>query len=542
VVRGVRDAVVIGSGPNGLVAANLLVDAGWEVEVLEAEAEPGGAVKTAELTEPGFRHDVFSAFYPLAAASPVVRALELERQGLRWAHGPLALAHPERDGSCAIVSRDPDETAAALDAFAPGDGEAWLRLYAVWEDIGSALLDALVTPFPPVRAGARIATGLGRGESIRFLRTMLLPARRLVDEHFRGAGGKRLLVGNALHADLTADAPFGGFYGWFLTCLAQTVGFPCPEGGAGELTRALVERLRSGGGRLRCGAPVERILVRGGRAAGVVVAGEEVAVRRAVLADVPAPALYLRLLPSERVPARVLDDVRRFQWDHATVKLDWALDGPIPWAAPDARRAGVVHVAEDLDELTVQAEQLARRFIPAAPFLVLGQYAVADSTRCPPGKEVAWAYTHVPQDVRGDAGGELTGRWDERETEAFAARMEARVEALAPRFRELIRARHVHTPRTIEQANRSLVGGAVGGGTSQLHQQLVFRPTPGRGRPETPVRGLYLASASAHPGGGVHGAPGAIAARAALHAGRVRRVTLGLAGVAGAAALLRRVR
>jgi phytoene dehydrogenase-like protein len=538
-----RDAVVIGSGPNGLVAANLLADAGWDVEVLEAAAVPGGAVRTAELTEPGFRHDEFSAFYPLAAASPAIRTLELERYGLRWAHGPLALAHPERDGSCAVLSRSLEETAASLDAFAPGDGEAWLSLYRLWERIGEALLDAMVTPFPPVRAGARIVAGLGPGELARFLRTMLLPIRRFGEEHFRGEGGPRLIAGHALHTDLTADAAMGAFYGWLLCCLGQDVGFPCPQGGAGELTRALVARLESRGGRLRCDAAVERISVRGGRAAGALLGdGEEVGARQAVLADVAAPALFLRLLAREHVPRRTLDDVRRFQWDNATVKVDWALDGPIPWAAPDARRAGVVHVVEGLDELAVQATELARRRIPAHPFLVLGQYAPIDPSRAPPGKETAWAYTHVPQDVRGDAGGDLTGRWDQAETETFVARMEAQIEELAPGFRGLVRARHVHTPRTLEAANRNLVGGAVGGGTAQLHQQLVFRPVPGFARPETPVPGLYLASASAHPGGGVHGAPGAIAARAALSARRARRAAYLVAGAAGAAALLRRVR
>jgi phytoene dehydrogenase-like protein len=537
------EAVVIGAGPNGLVAANLLADAGWEVEVLEAEAEPGGAVKTAELTEPGFRHDVFSAFYPLAAASPVVRALELERHGLVWRHGSLALAHPERDGSCAIVSRDRDETAASLDAFAPGDGEAWLRLFELWERIGDGLLDAMVTPFPPVRAGARIALALERGERVRVLRTMLLPVRRLAEESFRGEGGKLLLAGNALHTDLTADAALSGFFGWLLSCLAQSIGFPCPQGGGGELTRALVARLEARGGRVRCSAPVAKIVVRDGRAAGVrIEGGEEVRATRAVLADVSAPALYLRLIPRAHVPTHVLDDIRRFEWDKGTVKIDWALDGRIPWAAPDAARAPVVHAVASLDALAVQASQLARGFVPATPFLVLGQYAAADPSRCPPGKEVAWAYTHVPQDVRGDIGGELSGRWDDRETDAFVERMEDQVEALAPGFRNLIRARHVQTPRTLEAANPNLVGGAVGGGTSQLHQQLMFRPIPGRGRPETCVPGLYLASASAHPGGGVHGAPGAIAARAALSADRGSRVALGLAGIVGAAAILRRVR
>jgi phytoene dehydrogenase-like protein len=538
-----RDALVIGSGPNGLVAANVLADAGWEVEVLEAAAVPGGAVRTAELTEPGFRHDEFSAFYPLAVASPVVRALELERFGLRWAHAPLALAHPERDGSCAVLSRRLDETAASLDAFAPGDGEAWTALYRLWERIGDALLDAMVTPFPPVRAGARIVAGVGRGELARFVRTMLLPLGRFGEEHFRGEGGRRLIAGNALHTDLSAEAALGGFYGWLLCSLGQDVGFPTPEGGAGELTRALVARLQARGGVVRCDAPVRRIDVRRGRAAGALLdGGELVRARRAVLADVSAPALYLTLLAREHVPRRVLDDIRRFHWDNATVKVDWALDGPIPWAAPDARRAGVVHVTDGVDGLAAQATELVRRRIPARPFLILGQYSPLDPSRAPPGKDTAWAYTHVPYDVRGDAGGELTGRWDAAETDSFVARMESQIEALAPGFRDLIRARHVHTPRTLERANANLRGGAVGGGTAQLHQQFIFRPVPGLGRPETPVPGLYLASASAHPGGGVHGAPGAIAARAVLNARRARRAAYGVAGAAGAAALLRRIR
>jgi phytoene dehydrogenase-like protein len=539
----VRDALVIGSGPNGLVAANVLADAGWDIEVLEAASVPGGAVRTTELTEPGFRHDEFSAFYPLAAASPAIRALELERFGLKWAHAPLALAHPERDGSCAVLSRRLEETAASLDAFAPGDGEAWIALYRLWERVGEALLEAMVTPFPPVRAGARIMAGVGRGELARFVRTMLLPLRRFGEEHFRGEGARRLIGGNALHTDLTADAAMGGFYGWLLTCVGQEVGFPSPQGGAGELAHALVARLQSLGGSVRCDAPVRRIAVRGGRAVGVVLdGGEALSARRAVLADVSATALYLRLLERQQVPRRVLEGIRRFHWDNATVKVDWALDGPIPWAAPDARRSGVVHVVEGLDDLAGQATELARRRIPARPFLVFGQYSCLDPSRAPPGNETAWAYTHVPQEVLGDAGGDLTGRWDDAETDRFAARIEDQVEALAPGFRGLIRARHVHTPRTLERANPNLVGGAVGGGTAQLHQQFVFRPVPGFARPETPVPGLYLASASAHPGGGVHGGPGAIAARAVLNARRAQRAGYAAAGIAGAAALLTRLR
>jgi phytoene dehydrogenase-like protein len=226
----------------------------------------------------------------------------------------------------------------------------------------------------------------------------------------------------------------------------------------------------------------------------------------------------------------VVDDLRRFQYDSSTVKVDWALSGPIPWMAEDARRAGTVHLAEGMDHFVEASRDLAMGCIPARPHLVVGQMGVADPTRSPAGTETAWAYTHVPQRVRGDAGGDLKGVWDFGEAEAFADRVEARIEALAPGFRSLIRGRYVATPPLLEAADANLVGGAVNGGTAQLHQQLVFRPVPGLGRAETPVRGLYLGSASAHPGGGVHGACGANAARAALAHDRLRRARAFAAG------------
>jgi phytoene dehydrogenase-like protein len=206
------------------------------------------------------------------------------------------------------------------------------------------------------------------------------------------------------------------------------------------------------------------------------------------------------------------------------VKVDWTLDGPIPWASERARAAGTVHVADGVDALTVHASEMARNLIPADPYLVLGQYGSFDASRAPAGKETAWAYTHVPQKITGDARGELTGSWDERESAAFADRVEEQVEQLAPGFRSLIRGRHVFTPRTLEEANRNLVNGALNGGTAQIQQQLVFRPTPSLARPETPVDGLFLGSSSAHPGGGVHGGPGANAAAAALAAGNSLRL------------------
>jgi phytoene dehydrogenase-like protein len=519
------DALVIGAGPNGLVAANLLADAGWEVLVLEAQPEPGGAVRSAPLTLPGFTHDRFSAFYPLGAGSPHLRRLRLEDHGLRWRAAPVIVADPLRDGRAALLSRDLEETCASVDADAPGDGAAWRELSAWWEAVGPRFMDALLDPFPPVRSGARLVGALGGPLGVlEFARFGLLSVRRFAGERFRGDAAGRLLAGNALHPDIGPDTPGGALFAMVLVGLGQEFGWPVPEGGAGRLTGALVARLRSKGGRVECGARVERVLVRGRRAVGVRCwDGREAEARHAVLADTGAPQLYLDLLEREHVPARVLDHMqRRFQYDLGTVKVDWALDGPIPWAAPGVDRAGTVHVTGGSDELTAQADALARGWIPELPFLIVGQYAHFDPTRQPEGKETAWAYTHVPQAVRGDTGPDgIAGRWDGGELKAMARRMEARLEELAPGFGARVIGRHVAGPRELEAADANLVGGALNGGTAQLHQQLVFRPLPGLGRAETPVRGLYLASASAHPGGGVHGAPGANAARAALAHARI---------------------
>jgi phytoene dehydrogenase-like protein len=518
------DAVVIGAGPNGLIAANHLADAGWEVVVCEEQPEPGGAVRSGEVTEPGFVHDLYSAFYPLTLASRYVRSLELESYGLNWLSARGVVAHPHPDGRCALLSMDLEETCASLEAFSPGDGGAWRRLFGLWRKAGPHLVGALLTPLPPIRPGLGMLSALGPRGLVDFGRFSLLPARRMAEEEFRGEGGGWLIAGNALHADLTPDSSGGGLFGWVLCGLGQQHGYPVAEGGAGKITAALVRRLRAKGGEVLCGTSIERIEVKRRRARAAIAAdGRRFEARRAILADCGAPALMRKMLPPEAVPARVREDLRRYQYDNSTFKVNWALREPIPWQAAEARRASTVHVAVGMEGLTRASVQLAERTIPDQPFLVLGQYSMVDPSRSPEGTETAWAYTHVPQGPVRDAAGELKGDWDdEQEAERFAARMEEQVERLAPGFRKLIIERHIQTPLYLERNNRNLVGGAINGGTAMLYQQAIFRPYPGLGRPTTPVRGLYLASASAHPGGGLHGGPGGNAARTALRYDRLR--------------------
>lgn len=527
---GTPDAVVIGAGPNGLVAANVLADAGWQVVVCEEQAEPGGGVRSGQGPVRDFLYDHCSAFYPLTAGSRVMQALELERYGLRWSHAEDVLAHPLPDGRAAVLSRDVARTAAGLEQLGRGDGAAWRRLHGLWESLGPHLLDALFVPFPPVRSGMALAARLRAPGLLRFARFALLPVRRLIEEEFTGPGSL-LLAGSALHADLMPESAGSSMYGWLLAMLGHQYGWPVPEGGAGELTAALVRRLTGRGGMIRCRDGVRQVVVRNERAVAVRTgSGVEIAARRAVLAAVAAPRLYGGLVGWDHLPPRLRDDMRRFQWDYSTFKVDWALRQPVPWQAGAAARAGTVHIAAGLDEMTDYSAQIATGRVPAHPFVLAGQMTTADPRRSPTGTEAMWAYTHVPQRVRGDAGGDLTGAWDEKEKEVFADRIEDEIGRFAPGWQELILARRITAPGQFEASDANLVGGALNGGTTAAHQQLVFRPTPGLGRPETPLAGLYLASSSAHPGGGVHGACGANAARAALRASRAHIQRVAAAG------------
>lgn len=501
------DAVVIGAGHNGLVAANMLADAGWRVLVCEATAGPGGAVSSAELAAPGYVADHCSSFHPLAAVSPALRSLRLEDHGLRWRHAPAVLAHAFPDGRHVLLSRHVEETVKSLEAFNPADADAWHAEIEYWRRVRDGVLDVVFSPFPPVRAGLRLARTLGAGDLLRLTRMLTLPARTLAGERFAGDGARALFAGNGLHTDLGPDNAGSGVFGWLLTMLAQDVGFPVPEGGAGQLTAALTRRLASRGGTIHCGRPIRSVLVAGGQALGVRDAdGEVVRARRAVLADVPAPTLYRDLVGETHLPARLVADLARFQWDDATIKVDWALSGRIPWSAPEVSRAGTVHLGADVNGMADFANDLACGRVPGNPFLLLGQMTTADPTRSPAGTEAVWAYTHVP---RGTS-------WSPARLRQHADRIEQVIEDQAPGFRSLVIGRAVTGPAEFAAHNPSLVEGAINAGTAGIHQQLVFRPLPGLGRADTVVDRLFLAGASAHPGGGVHGACGANAARAAL--------------------------
>jgi phytoene dehydrogenase-like protein len=500
------DALVVGSGPNGLTAAITMARAGWRVLVLEAAERAGGAVASEELTLPGFHHDTFSAVYPAAAASPVFARMPLERHGLRWVHPPACLAHPLADGSAVALYRDVERTAASLDAVHAGDGERWRAFAAPFVRHFDALRETMLAGFPPLRGPLRLTAGLGPRGMLGFARLLLMPAQALGEELFEGDGSRAWLYGSAIHSDAPLQAAGSAIAAAYLTLLGHGAGWPSPEGGAGRLADALVSYLRELGGDLRTGATVTRLAVERGRTVGVELQGGERVAAPVVVADVMPGALVR--LAGEALPAGYARALGRYRPGPSTLKLDWALDGPIPWSAPQAREAGTVHVGGSAAE--VLASTTLAGGLPERPFMLLGQQSLADPTRAPAGKHTAWAYAHGPQSLDWAA-----------EQDRHVERMEAQVERFAPGFRERILGRHVLGPADLQRRNANLVGGDVGGGSYAL-DQLIFRPLPSLSPYRTPLRGLYLGSAATFPGGAVHGVPGHAAARLALRH-RMRR-------------------
>ncbi len=494
------DVIVIGAGPNGLTAAAYLARAGLSVLVLEAKDEPGGAVRTREVTLPGFHHDLGAAFFPFGQLSPALVPLDLPGAGLVWKHAPVDSAHPAPDGTCASISRDLETAARSFGA----DGDAWRRL-ALWHDrTKERMLAALLSTLPALGPMLRF----GPLNLLRLARVALSSGRGYASAQFRTEAARRVIPGLALHTDVGPDDAMGAVVGFVLAVMASSGGFPVPEGGAGAITRALLHRVEEAGGTLRCGARVAEILVRRGRAVAVRTDdGEEIEAERAVVADVAAPALYLRLLHEAVVPPRVARAMRRFVHGFGTFKMDFALDAAVPWSHEDAARAAVVHAGDSLDDLARFTREVRAGALPEHPYLVIGQQSLADPTRAPAGRHTLWAYSRVPS--------RLAGGWDAAR-ERFADRIEARLEGLAPGFRQRILGRAVWAPGDLEAMDENLIGGDLAGGSAALRHQLFFRPVFPWFRYRTPIAGLYLGSSYAHPGAGVHGACGANAAEAVL--------------------------
>lgn len=494
------DAVVIGAGPNGLVAAAALARHGWKVLVLEAKDRPGGAVYSQEFTLPGYLHDVGAAFFPFADVSPAFRALDLTGAGLAWANAAIESSHPAPDGTCASIARDVERSVASFGV----DGPQWRRLADWQRRMGPRLAEALLAPLPALGPALR----LGIGSLTRLGMVGLRSPAGWARGYFQSEAARRVIPALALHVDLGPEDFAGTGLGLVLALLAAGSGFRVPIGGARAITEALMKRIEEKGGTLRCNAHAERVVVRERRAVAVTIAsGEEIAVRRAIIADVGPPALYLKMLDEKDVPGWVRRSIRRFRYGWGTFKMDWALSGPVPWSAAEAREAAVVHSGDSIDDLITFTRQARAGELPSNPYLVIGQQSLVDPSRAPAGGHTLWAYSRVPNT--------MPGGW-QAHRETYAERIEQRIEGLAPGFRQLIVGRAIHTPEDLEAMDENLVGGDLGGGSARFRQQLFFRPAFPYFRYRTPIRGLYLGSASTHPGAGVHGACGWNAAHMAL--------------------------
>lgn len=503
------DAVVIGSGPNGLSAAIRLARSGRCVVVCEAEDQAGGAVKSSELVEAGYVSDRFSAVYPASVASPVFAGMPLERHGLQWVHPEAAMAHPMPDGQAGVLYRDLDRTAAHLDDLHAGDGAAWKAWAKPWLGAFPALRDTMLSGFPPTTGMVRLLAARKISGMLDFARLLLMPASNLADELFTGPQARAWLFGSALHSDVPAEGSGSAIAGAYLHLLGHAVGWPSPKGGASTLTDSLVGYLQELGGEVRLATPVERVVARDGRTVGVVTAGGD-RLRTPLVVATCTPHGLLDLT-GPAMPTSYASKLAKFRYGPRTLKVDWTLDGPTPWTAPQARTAGTVHVGGEAEAVTAQTGAVARGVVPERPFLLFGQQTVADPSRAPAGKHTAWAYTRVPAQVTGP-----------QEVLEHVDRMTEQVERFAPGFRDLIRNRYVQGPTDLESGDRNLVGGDVGGGSYVLHQ-TVFRPIPTLVPYATPIRGLWQGSSSTFPGGAVHGVPGWAAAGYALAAARVRR-------------------
>ncbi len=462
------DAIVVGSGPNGLAAAIVLAQAGVSVLVLEAEPQIGGAVRSAELTLPGFVHDICSAIHPMAYASPFFRALPLERFGLAWVHPPAALAHPLDNSAPAVLERSVAETANTVGP----DREAWIGFMSPVVEAYRDIVEGAVAVPRLLRHPLRLPR-LG----MRSLRTASTVARRC----FRGETARALFAGNAAHSMLPLEKHGTVGIALALMAVGQSDGWPYPRGGAQKLSEALAAYLRSLGGEIQTGYRVQSL--------------EQLPPSRAVLCDI-SPKQLLQIA-GDRLPPRYTRLLKQFRYGLAAFKMDWALDEPVPWRSAECARAGTVHIGGTMEEIEASARAAWKGQASERPFVIVGQHSLFDPSRAPAGKHTLWAYCHVPN------GSEIDMR----------GRMEAQIERFAPGFRDRILARHVMPPRALEAHNANLVGGDILGGLIDVWQ-TIFRPTLRYWG--TPIPGLYLCSASTPPGPGVHGLCGYFAAHLAL--------------------------
>jgi phytoene dehydrogenase-like protein len=465
------DAVIVGAGPNGLAAAITLAQAGQRTLLIEGRSTVGGGMRSAELTETGFLHDICSAVHPLGIASPFFQQLNLARYGLTWIQPPLPVAHPLDGERAVVLHRAVDRMGETLGAF---DGAQWRRLFAASVRAWPQLAPHLLAPLP-TRPWALARFGLAA----------LWPAQLLARGWFRGERGRALFAGLAAHAIQPLSWPLTASFGMVLGTLGHATGWPFPKRGSQAIADAMAGHLRSLGGEIVTEQWVNSL--------------EELPPSRSVLLDI-TPKQFVEMA-GERLPAAYRRRLSHYRYGPGVCKVDYALDGPVPWRDPMCALAGTVHVGGTLDEIAHAEAEVWRGEHAERPFVLVAQPSLFDASRAPEGKHVLWAYFHVPHGSTLDV----------------SARIEAQIERFAPGFRARIVAKRVHTAMGMEAYNPNYIGGDINGGV-QNWRQLWTRPVPSLNPYATPLEGVFLCSSSTPPGGGVHGMCGYHAARAALAA------------------------
>jgi len=465
------NSVVVGSGPNGLAAAITLAEAGWQVRVLEAQATLGGGARSMELTLPGFLHDHCSAIHPLGIGSPFFRDLPLHVYGLEWMHSKYPLAHPLDDGTAAVLHRSIEQTEAGLKEDGLAYGHLMRPLVAQWEALANEFLQPLLhVSYRPLLMA-------------RFGLLALRSAAGLATRCFRKEPARALFAGLAAHSMLPLEAPASAAIGLVLGIFGHAVGWPLPRGGAMRISEALAEHLRALGGTIETGREVTSL--------------DDLPKTDAVFLD--TSVWQAAELAKEKISPRLHRKLTGFPHGPSIFKIDYALDRPIPWKAPECGDAATVHLGGTLAEIALAEREVAEGRVPTAPFVLLVQPTIADPTRAPAGQHTAWTYCHIPRASDAD----MTGA------------IEAQIERFAPGFSRSILARHISRPSALQSANANLDGGDISGGANDLWHILArpsFSTNPYRlGRTH-----LYLCSSSTPPGGGVHGMCGYHAARQAL--------------------------
>jgi phytoene dehydrogenase-like protein len=522
-----HDAVVVGSGVNSLAAAALLARAGWNVAVLEREDVLGGAIRTAEITEPGYRHDVFSAWHPLwvGGAAHAELGEDLARHGLEYLNTELPTATAFPDGASAFLHRTADANADELDRHAAGDGDAWRALLDEFfpnADLSFGVLGTELFSSSGLGLGMKAYRRLGRRGLIELAGHMLVSSRDWLTATFRSERAHGLLAPWVLHTGLGPDAAGSGFMTQVIAVAIQEGGMPIPRGGGDRLVHALAAVIRAHGGVCETGKDVERVLVEGGRAAGVRLAGgDTVTAARAVLANVTPTQLYGRLLADGDVPAPVAEAGKRFRYGRGEMQIHLALSEPPRWEG-DERLGGtaLVHVTPGLDGVSRAVNEAERGMLPAEATIVVGQPLTMDASRAPEGAGLLWIQLQeLPWQVKGDAAGELDagdGTWTEELRERYADRVVARLSRHVPNLEASIRGRAVLSPADLEAANINLRHGDPYAGSLALDQNFLWRPFPAQPGHETPVGGLYHIGASTHPGPGLGAGSGTLVAQALL--------------------------